>query len=181
MGIYSVRLQTTFSGETVNLAQYVNATVPVILTGVTSGVTAKVFSYADATSTEPAKLYVQFTGAKDTSLDSSSADELDPKTRFFVEGEKLKANIAITHTSSYDANVASLDVETSDQIKLKNATSKACHRCMSVKLEDGVYYIRGTFVAVSETIQVLELIEGANSTTMKNPMGDLYYLSLIHI
>ena len=175
VGIYSVRLQTTFSGEDVNLAQYVNATVPVVLTGVTSGVTAKVFAYAAATSTEPAKLYVQFTGGKDTSLDSSSAGEMDPKTRFFIEGEKLKANIAITHTSSYDANVASLDVETSDQIKLKNATKKACQRCHTVKIEDGVYYIRGTFVTVSETIQVLELIEGANSTTIRNPMGDLYY------
>ena len=174
-GIYSVRIQTTFNSEEISLAQYVNATAPVILTGVTSGVTAKVFAYADATSTQPAKLYVQFVGAKDTSLDSSSAADIERTAVLFTEGEQLKANISITHTSNYAANIASLDVETSDQIKLKTATSKACHRTLTAKIEEGVYYIRGTFVAVAETIQVLELIEGSNSTTLTNNKGDTYY------
>ena len=47
----NVQLASTFAGETIDLKQYFNATTPVIITGATSGVKAKVIGYQDATST----------------------------------------------------------------------------------------------------------------------------------
>jgi len=109
-GLYAVRVQTTFGGESVSLAQYVNEDKPVIIKGETSGITAKVFAYADATSTAPAKLYVQFIGAKDTNLDNTSAAaEVTDESRRFTVSENLSANISgrspstIVYLSKYTA------------------------------------------------------------------------------
>ncbi len=167
-GLYAVRIQTTFNGETVNLKQFVNETKPVIIKGATSGIIAKVFAYADATSTQPAKLYVQFVGAKDTSVDSSAAVDQSEKTRRFVVGESLSADISITHTTNYNVNVASISVETADQIKLKTATEVPVVPRPAVKLEEGIYYIRGTFVNVSEKLMPLEQIANSNTNDKDN-------------
>jgi hypothetical protein len=161
-GLFMVRVQTTFSGEDVNLSQFVNETKPVIITGATSGVSAKVFAYAEATTTQPAKLYVQFIGGKDTKLDSTSATELTKVNRKFSVGESFSADVSITHTSEYNANIISLTGETAEQIKLKTATEMVLVR-PAVKLEAGIYYIRGTFVNVEEKLVVLESIAGSNS------------------
>ena len=42
---------STFGGETIVPSQFYNATTPVIITGATSGLKAKVIGYQDATST----------------------------------------------------------------------------------------------------------------------------------
>ena len=168
-GLYAVRVQTTFNGETVNLSQYVNADKPVIIKGETSGITAKVFAYADATSTAPAKLYVQFIGMKDTNLDGTAATDVTDAGRRFTVSENLSANISITHSTNYNANVASLTVETADQVKLKEATSSLpVVPRPAVKLEEGIYYIRGTFVNVEEKLMPLEQIAGSNSNSFNN-------------
>ena len=64
----SVQLATTFGGEDVVPSQYYNITNPVIITGSTSGIKAKVIGYADATSTTQPILYVQYvqTGSDNT-------------------------------------------------------------------------------------------------------------------
>ena len=40
--VNTIQLATTFAGETIDLNQYLNTTTPVVITGATSGVTAKV-------------------------------------------------------------------------------------------------------------------------------------------
>ena len=46
---HSLKLASTFATETVDPSQYYSATTPVIITGVTSGVTAQVVGYDVAT------------------------------------------------------------------------------------------------------------------------------------
>ena len=47
----NIQLASTFAGETLVPSQYYNATNPVVITGATSGVQAKVIGYQDATAT----------------------------------------------------------------------------------------------------------------------------------
>ena len=58
------------------------------------------------------------------------------KHHFFQDGENISANVAITHTSSYGIDVASATTFASD----------ASQRGSAVKVEEGVYFIRGQFV-----------------------------------
>ena len=46
-----VKLASTFGGETIVPSQYFNATNPVIITGATSGMQAKVIGFQDGTAT----------------------------------------------------------------------------------------------------------------------------------
>jgi len=130
----NVQLASTFGGETIVPSQFYNATNPVIITGSTSGVKAKVIGYADATSTTQPILYLQY-------LQSGT----DNVTESFSDAENITADITITHTTSYAAGVASLTTfETS-----------ASQIGSSVKLESGVYFVRGTFVRCLEQTLIL--------------------------
>ena len=94
--VETVQLATTFAGETIDLNQYLNTTTPVIITGATSGVTAKVIGFQDATSTTQPILIIQYTNAGS-----------DNTTLKFSDSENILADVSITHTTSYAAQVAS--------------------------------------------------------------------------
>ena len=154
-GLFAVRVQTTFNGEVVDLSKYINATTPVTITGVTSGVKAQVHGYQTATSTSPAKLNIHFVGGGE--------NELQGSTKQFTIGEELKANVEITHVSggqTYAAGVSSLTCETGEQIKLLTATPSVSGPQVSANIQAGVYYIRGTFVEVAE--ETLTLTDRSN-------------------
>ena len=126
-----VKLQNTFSGETIDVTQYVNTEVPVVLTGLTSGVKFMVVDATAATSTDPATLYGHYVSVN---LRGSQLLNEQPawtaSKRFdriamdaggndiFVLNEQLSANVTISHgTNSYVANSASLmtaETETAD-------------------------------------------------------------------
>ena len=127
-----VKLETNFNNEGVDVTQYV-ADTPVILTGATSGVKAKVILAAAATSDDPATLFVHYT---QTGTDNS--------TLIFSNGENLSANVGITHTTSYGNDVVSCTTVASD----------AVGKSSSATVGEGVYFIRGTYVTAEETIIV---------------------------
>ena len=57
---YSLKLATTFGGETINPSQYFSSTSPVTITGATSGVTAIVVGFDAATTTDQPTLYIRY-------------------------------------------------------------------------------------------------------------------------
>ena len=143
---YSIQLVSTFGGEDVAPAQYYNATTPVIITGATSGVQAKVIGYKAATSTTQPLLYVQYikTGS-------------DYKTETFSDSENISADSSITHTTTYSSNSASATTH----------SSSAAQTGSAVTVEAGVYFIRGQFVRVTAETLVLS----DTSTTPSKRVG----------
>ena len=131
----SLKLTSTFSGETIDPSQYYNATTPVTITGATSGVTAVVLGYDIATTTDQPTLYVRYLGVG-----------TDNTTAVFADGENISANSGITHTTSYSTNVASATTY----------STLASERGCAATITEGVYYIRGSFIEVSEETLVLE-------------------------
>ena len=130
----NVQLATTFGGEDVVPSQFYNATNPVTLTGSTSGVKAKVIGYADATSTSQPVLYIQY-------VQSGT----DNETEVFSDSENITADTTITHTTSYSSGVASATTH----------DTTASQTGSAVKIESGVYFIRGQFVRCAEQTLVL--------------------------
>ena len=130
---YALKLQSTFSSGTVSsyLSQYDGA----IITGATSGVTAKVigFSVADSTTGDPDTLFVKY-------ITTSSSDNA---TSIFTDGENISANKAI---SSYGSGVVSATAAATSA----NATGSA------VKVLAGVYFVRGFMVQNTEQTVVLD-------------------------
>ena len=57
---YSIRLASTFAGETIDVSQYYNASSPIEIQGATSGVRAKVIGFKAATATTQPLLYVHY-------------------------------------------------------------------------------------------------------------------------
>ena len=141
----SVQLATTFGGEDVVPSQYYNITNPVIITGSTSGIKAKVIGYADATSTTQPTLYVQYvqTGSDNT-------------TDVFSNSENITADTTITHTTSYSSGVAAATTHTT-----------ASQIGTAVKVESGIYFVRGQFVRCTEQTLVLD----SNITTSSARVG----------
>ena len=132
--VATVQLASTFAGETIVPSQFYNATTPVVITGATSGIQAKVIGYQDATSTTQPILILQY-------LNTGS----DFATSSFKDSENLSVDTTITHTSSYGIDVASATTFTSD----------ASQRGSAVKVEEGVYFIRGQFVKNSAQTLIL--------------------------
>ena len=141
VNIDNIQLASTFGGETIVPSQYYNATNPVVITGATSGVKAKVIGYQDATSTTQPILILQY-------LNTGS----DYVTRTFSDSENITADIAITHTTAYAAQIASATTHSTDAAQIGS----------SAKVEEGVYFIRGQFVRCAEQVLVL-------STTSAEP------------
>ena len=150
---YSLKLASTFASETVDPAQYFNATTPVTLTGETSGVTAVVVGFDIATTTDQPTLYLRYLA---TGTDNISA--------VFVDGENISANAGVTHTTSYSSNIASATTFTSSfsaaagssAANLESSTGPASRKGSAVTIQAGVYYIRGMFTLCSEETLVLE-------------------------
>lgn len=136
---YSLKLQSTFGSGTVSsyLSQYNGA----IITGATSGVTAKVIGYsvADSTTGDPDTLFIKYQG---TGTDNSSVT--------FTDGESISANKAI---SSYATNV----------ISATTAVSSANGTGSAVKVLAGVYFVRGFMVQNTEQTVVLDKYSNTTS------------------
>jgi len=130
---YALKLQSTFDSGTVStyLSQYDEA----IITGATSGVTAKVIGYAvaDSTTGDPDTLFVKY----------QTSNTTDNATATFTDGENISANKVI---SSYAADIASASAATASA----NATGSA------VKVLAGVYFVRGFMVQNTEQTVVLD-------------------------
>ena len=150
---YSLKLVDTFGGETIKLSQYLDTTNPVVITGATTGVTAKVIGIQEKTTTEQPLLFINYinTGT-------------DGQTSVFADGENLSANISTTHTTSYSANAASLTAFTStfkaatgsSASQLASATGPASRTGSAVEVQSGVYYVRGHFVQCNTQTIVLD-------------------------
>ena len=132
----TLQLATTFASEDVVAASFYNATDPVIITGVTSGVKAKVIGFSEATTTAQPILHLQYISAG-----------TDNATLAFSNTENLTANTTITHTTSYAANVASATTH----------STTAAQTGSAVTIEEGVYFIRGHFVKCAKETLVLSI------------------------
>ena len=130
----SILLSSVFAGETINVSQYYNANSPVTIVGATTGVRAKVIGFKEATATTQPLLYIQYISAGS-----------DLETLVFAENENIYADTAITHTTSYGINANSATVFNTNA----NQTGTA------VNAGNGVYYVRGTFVQMTEQTIVL--------------------------
>ena len=147
---FSLKLASTFAGETIDPSQYYSATTPVTLTGATTGVTATVIGFDVATTTDKPTLYLRYIAAG-----------TDGETLVFADGENISANYGVTHTTAYSANAASATTFTSAYsvaaksggANLIGSDGPAAAVGTSVSVEPGVYYIRGDFVeCAAETI-----------------------------
>ena len=131
----SIQLSSAFAGETIVPSQYYNATTPVIVTGATSGVKARVVGFKNATATTQPLLYVQYVTA---GADGSST--------VFSNSENITANAAITHTTAYSANTASATTHSTSAAQTGTAVTIG---------DGGVYFIKGTFVQADEQTVVI--------------------------
>ena len=147
----TLKLVTTFSGESIDPSQYFNATNPITITGETTGVTAKVTGFSAGTSTDQPLLHIAYTG---TGTDS--------ETFFFADGENISANAGITHTISYGSGVASATTFTSPLASTGTTAQEeaqpngaAARTGVAAVIEEGVYYIRGYFVKCNAQTLIL--------------------------
>ena len=144
----AVRLSGTFGGELIDVAQFYNADNPVTITGQTSGITAEVigFSLSGDQADEP-MLFVNY-------VSSGNSGDADPNSEnfsvFFQDGEALSADIPITHITSYGAGVSSLNV-----FSPTDPNIAATHFGSAVKVNAGVYFVKGQFVKNDTQIIVL--------------------------
>ena len=144
--VTNVQLASTFAGETIDPKQYFNATTPVIITGATSGVKAAVIGYQDATATSQPLLLLRY-------LNSGT----DNETESFSDSENITADVSITHTTTYASEIASATTHSTNAAQIGS----------SVKVEEGVYFIRGQFVRCTEQTLLLN----ASSTTESARVG----------
>ena len=132
--VTNVQLASTFAGETIDPKQYFNETTPVIITGATSGVKAAVIGYQDATATSQPILVVRY-------INTGSNNQ----TQNFADSENITADVSITHTTTYASEIASATTH----------SSNASQNGSAVKVEEGVYFIRGQFVRCAEQVLYL--------------------------
>ena len=142
----TLQLESTFAGETIKPETFYNATTPVTITGVTSGVKAKVVGFQAATATTQPILYIYYI---QTGTDFESG--------VFSNSENITADASVTHTTTYGSGVASGTT----------FSSSAAQRGSSVKVEKGIYFIRGQFVQCAEQILPLSV----NSVTENARVG----------
>ena len=87
----SLKLASTYAGETLDPSQYYSATTPVTITGATTGVTAIVIGYDVATTTDQPTLYLRY-------LNSGT----DGSTIVFADGENISSNAgSYSHNSIF--------------------------------------------------------------------------------
>ena len=142
----TLQLASTFASETIDPTQYFDATNPVTVTGVTTGVKAYVTGFQAATATTQPILYLNYykTGS-------------DNSTTVFADGENITADKAITHTTGYATSIASATTFATDASSVGSAAT----------IEEGIIYIRGQFVKVSRQTLLLS----SNSVTESARVG----------
>ena len=167
---YSLKLASTFAGETIDPSQYYNATEPVIITGVTSGVKARVIGFAAGTTTDQPLLYVDAIQQGNANSAIEHNTEAGGKTSLFIDGEDITANVGITHTTAYsiddvsaNAYTSPINVLTATFEQRSGPTGRATRRGLAVRVNEGVYYIRGNFVKCEEEVLVLDSYKTAVS------------------
>ena len=131
----SILLASTFAAESIDVNQYYSATSPVTIVGATTGVKAKVIGVKAATTTSQPLLYIQYI---------STGSDLE--TNIFADNENIFADTAITHTTSYAINANSATTHNLNAHQTGTAVTAG----------NGVYYVRGTFVQMSEQTLVLD-------------------------
>ena len=131
----SILLASTFAAESIDVNQYYSATSPVTIVGATTGVRAKVIGVKAATTTSQPLLYIQYI---------STGSDLE--TNIFADNENIFADTAITHTTSYAINANSATTHNLNAHQTGTAVTAG----------NGVYYVRGTFVQMSEQTLVLD-------------------------
>ena len=149
---YSLKLENSFSAESIDVSQYYNATTPVTIEGVTSGVKAQVIGVDAATTSDQATLYLIYSS-------SGGGKSTGTSTSVFQEGENIKANVSVTHTSAYAANIASATVYTKQSVSSAepfDPQGPANRVGSAAQIQSGVYYIRGMFVETLEETLVLD-------------------------
>ena len=159
--IATLKLASTFAGETIKPDEYVGSTI----TGLTTGVEAEVYSYEAATTTDQPLLYMRYTKAG-----------YDNVTKVFADGENISSSEQISHTTTFDVTYAggsaSATTFTSAFSVAKNSLLNDLHGALgpanslgaAVNISEGVYFVRGHFVEVSEQTVVL-------SKYSNNPSG----------
>ena len=168
-----IKLQSSFGGETIDIFQYLNDDVPVVLTGETTGVKFAVSFATAATSTEPATLFGVYTqGAmrkaavgtvapdQDTLFNTDVASRLQDSGGYnsFIIGENLSANVAVQHGSTaFAADTVSIITEATETVLLGQGISQAVAtgstgpvsaNCVLAAISEGIYFVRGHFVEV---------------------------------
>jgi hypothetical protein len=115
---------------------YVDEYIGSIITGATSGVSAKVVNAVQLTSDDPITLYVKYTKTGTVTATNGTVSE----TSFFIESEKISSNKIISVFSENDNSAITLD---------SDATAVGC----AISINPGVYFVRGHFVQnVQKTI-----------------------------
>jgi len=131
----TLRLDTTFGGEDVVLEQFLNEQTPVIITGSTTGVKAKVIGWANVTTTRTnPTLYVQYIAAGNDFIKNT-----------FGNGENITADITITHTTSYTSGIACGTT----------VATQASNYGSGVTVQSGIYFVRGQFVRCNTETLIL--------------------------
>ena len=142
---YAVKLQANYNANPISgyLADYVDG----IITGGTSGVTARVVGYADATTTDEPTLYVKYIGSATNTANATGSVGATTAgvTNRFVNGESISVDKAISGGSITSGNLSATLL-----------TSGATETGSSAAIEEGVYFIRGNFVKVDAQRIVLD-------------------------
>ncbi|MAG25552.1 hypothetical protein CMI47_08240 [Candidatus Pacearchaeota archaeon] len=157
---FSLKLASTFAGETVDPSQYYSATTPVTITGASSGVTATVIGYDAATTDDQPTLYLNY---KNTGTDNYE--------KAFRDGENISANAGVTHTTAYSSDAASATTYTSafsaaigsTEANLRSSTGPAAATGAAVNVQSGIYFVRGFFVECLEETLVLDKYDPSGS------------------
>ena len=158
---YAVKLQSTYNSVAISnylqqFAENTSITDPqdstknegVIITGATSGVKARVIGFELATTTDPATLYVKYTGTATNTSGAATAGV----TTTFIDGENISADTAITYTPSG----GSATTINADNISATLLASSATATGSSANIEAGIYFVRGTFVRVTKQRIILD-------------------------
>lgn len=133
---YAVKLNSTSFGVPIDL--YIDQFVGKIITGQTSGVTASVVfvAYPDGDEIENTTLYVKY-------LDSDNDNVFNP----FLPGEELVANENVTYgNTTINAGTPFASLITNNPTTVGSSAS----------INDGIYFIRGTFVRVNKETIILD-------------------------
>ena len=131
-----LKIENAYGGETINVSQYVGATI----TGQSSKVSAVVVHVETSTATDQSTFYLRYTGAgTDKTGDAASSPVL------FTAGETLSASIAVTNGSTaYGAN------DVSAQVYTDSTGAAPTGKGVGATMTPGTYYLRGSFVEVAE-------------------------------
>lgn len=176
-----VRIQSTFGGETIDPQQYVNADNPVILTGATSGVKFMVSAASAATTTDPVTLYGQVISStlsgKLTDVSRKGGLDAAGNDRFVID-ENISANVVVKHgsttfaidapsmtTLSTEGTITPQRVDQSGSLTetagsissepFKRTGIMVSSNAVLASISAGIYFVRGTFVAVEDQTIVL--------------------------